>query len=83
MKIVSDQCTAAGLDVFVSFIFNKNSGAIQTRPGMGYKLIQVLYGERKVSFHISTKTHLLEFSSFSRLSSTRLSYILAFKHVGH
>ena len=30
---------------------------------------------------INTKTHLHEFSTFSRLPSTRLSYIVAFKHV--
>ena len=46
----------------------KNSGAIRTRSSMGYMLTQVLYGERKLSFHISTKTHLLEFSTFSGLS---------------
>ena len=43
----------------------------------------MLYRERKVSFHISTKTHLLEFSTFSWLPSTHLSHMVAFKHAGH
>ena len=46
-------------------------------------LTQVLYREHKLSFDISTKNHLLEFSTFSRLPSTRLSYIVTLKHVGH
>ena len=47
---------------------------------MVYMLTQLLYRERKVSFHISTKTHLLEFST---LPSTHLSHMVAFKHAGH
>ena len=50
---------------------------------MAYMLTQVIYRERKLSFHIKTKTHLLEFSTFSRLPSARFSCIEAFKHVGH
>ena len=47
----------------------KNKEAIQIRPSMGYMLTQVLYHERKLSFHISIKTHFVEFSTFSRLPS--------------
>ena len=49
----------------------------------GYTLTQMLYYEREVSFHISTKTHLLEVSTFSRLPFTLFCYIVAFNHVGH
>ena len=64
---------------------NKNSVAIQARPSMGYMLTEVLYCKRKVHCIISnnnTKTHLLEFSTFSWLPMP-LSYIVLFKHVGH
>ena len=47
---------------------------------MGHMLTHVLI-ERKLSFHISTKTQLLELPTFSRLSSTCFSYVVAFKHV--
>ena len=42
-----------------------------------------IYRERKLSFDISKKTQLLEFSTFSRLPSARFNYIVAFKHVVH
>ena len=43
-----------------------------------YMLTQVIYRERKkLSFDIGTKTHLLEFSTFSRLPSVRFSCIEA------
>ena len=58
-------------------------GLFWTRPSMGYMLTQVFYCERRVPFHISTKMHLLEFSTCSWLPSVRLSYIVAFNHVGH
>ena len=39
-------------------------------------LTQVIYRERKnISFDIGTKTHLLEFSTFSRLPSARFSLL--------
>ena len=45
--------------------------AILTHPSMEYILTQVPYLERKLSFDISTKTHLLELLTFSRLPSAR------------
>ena len=59
-------------------------GLPQPAYALTYMLTQVIYRERKkLSFDIGTKTHLLEFSTFSRLPSARFSYIEAFKHVGH
>ena len=59
-------------------------GLPQPAHALAYMLTQVIYYERKkLSFDIGTKTHLLEFSTFSRLPSARFSCIEAFKHVGH
>ena len=53
-------------------------------PQPAYILNQVIYRERKkLAFDIGTKTHLIEFSTFSRLPPTRFSYIESFKHVWH
>ena len=59
-------------------------GLPQPVYALAYMLNQVIYRERKkLSFDIGTKTHSLEFSTFSRLASARFSYIEAFEHVGH
>ena len=56
---------------------------LQDSAYCGIYVIQVLHSEHKLSFHISTKMHLLEFSTFSRRPSTPFSYIVAFKDVIH
>ena len=62
-------------------LYKTGKGAIQTQPSMGYMLTQSSDHECKASFHNSTytKTHLLEFSTFSWLPCTCLSYLSSFQ----
>ena len=50
-------------------------GLPQAAYALTYMLTQVIYRERKhFLFHVGTKTHLLEFSTFSRPPSARFNF---------